>query len=395
MASSTAADNPTVGSIATAKGGTLKVTAGTFTATLGTGIGVNAGAIVIGDGATLTLGGRFVNSGSVALSGTSSPTRLELDGVSISGGKLQTSGASARVETVSGTVNALKGATIVSGSVVALVSGSTLTLSGGAIASAATVSATSGSTAIVSGLVTDAGTLVLNGTTSVRASATLETLAGGTALLGGAVTNSGSLYASGAHSLVDILGGAVVTGGGIAKVGNGILNISASGVAEDVVFVAGGTGRLELADNSGDTSAFAGHVSGFGQNVHQFIDLTEVVFTSGAVSASYSSSTASSGVLTVTSGGSANVVAVIDFVGHYVTSNFHVISGAGGNVAIFDPPTTTQQTASAVYGANLALFANYLAASFPTVLGQGALIADALQTLEHANLSMPLTRPSN
>jgi hypothetical protein len=163
----------------------------------------------------------------------------------------------------------------------------------------------------VSGLVTDAGTLVLNGTTSVRASATLETLAGGTALLGGAVTNSGTLYASGAHSLVEILGGAVVTGGGIAKVDNGILNISASGVAEDVVFVAGGTGRLELADNPGDTSAFAGHISGFGQNVHQYIDLTEVAFTS-AVSASYSSSTASSGVLTVTSGGSANVVAVID-----------------------------------------------------------------------------------
>jgi len=379
-----------VGSIATAKGATLKVSGGTFTATLGTGIGVNAGAIVVSNGATLTLGGRFVNSGSIALGGTSSATRLELDGVSISGGKLQTSGASARIETVSGTNNALNGATIVSGSVVAVVSGSTLTLSGGTIASAAMVSATSGSTAIVSGLVTDAGTLALNGTTSVRASATLETLAGGTALLGGAVTNSGTLYASGAHSLVEILGGAVVTGGGGAKVGNGILNISASGVAEDVVFVAGGTGRLELADNPGDTSAFAGHVSGFGQNVHQFIDLTEVAFTS-AVSAGYSSSTASSGVLTVTSGGSANVVAVIDFVGHYVTSNFHVVSGAGGNVAIFDPPTATQQAASTVHSANLALFANYLAASFPTVIAHGgALLTDAL---EQAGMQPPLMHP--
>jgi hypothetical protein len=64
VVSSTASDNPTVGSIATSKGGTLKVTGGTFTATLGTGIGVNAGAIVVGEGATLTLGGRFVNAGS-------------------------------------------------------------------------------------------------------------------------------------------------------------------------------------------------------------------------------------------------------------------------------------------------------------------------------------------
>jgi len=144
MVSSTAADNPTVGSIATSKGATLDVTGGTFTATLGTGIGVNAGAIVIGNGATLTLGGRFVNSGSVAISGTSSPTRLELAGVSISGGKLQTSGASARIETVSGTKNAVNGATIVSGSVVAIVSASTLTLSGVTIGAGATDSATSG-----------------------------------------------------------------------------------------------------------------------------------------------------------------------------------------------------------------------------------------------------------
>ena len=346
---------------------------------------------MVGDGATLTLGGRFVNSGSVALSGTSSPTGLELDGVSISGGKLQTSGASARIETVSGTKNAINGAAIVSGSVVAVVSGSTLTLSGGTIGSGAIVSATSGSTAIVSGLVTDAGTLALNGATSVGASATLETLAGGTALLGGAVTNSGTLFASGAHSLVEILSGAVVTGGGIAKVGNGVVDIGAAGDAENVAFLSGGTGGLALADAPGHTSAFAGHVSGFGQNVHQFIDLTAVAFTSGAVSASYSSSTATSGALTVTSGGSANVVAVIDFIGHYVTSNFHITSGPGGTVEIFDPPLAGEPPAATVHSANLALFANYLAASFPAAAGHGGMpITD---TLEQAGLQPLLAHP--
>ena len=60
------------------------------------------------------------------------------------------------------------------------------------------------------------------------------------------------------------------------------------------------------------------------------------------VSASYKSSTASSGVLTVTSGGSANVVAAIDLMGHYVTLNFHVIAAPGGTVEIFDPPLAKQ-----------------------------------------------------
>ncbi|HWX82148.1 MAG TPA: hypothetical protein VNX23_04350 [Bradyrhizobium sp.] len=69
------------------------------------------------------------------------------------------------------------------------------------------------------------------------------------------------------------------------------------------------------------------------------------------MSASYSSSTANSGVLTVTSGGSANVVAVIDFIGHYVTSNFHITSGAGGTVEVFDPPLVGAPPAATVHGA--------------------------------------------
>jgi autotransporter passenger strand-loop-strand repeat protein len=98
-----------------------------------------------------------------------------------------------------------------------------------------------------------------------------------------------------------------------------------------------------------------------------------------------------SGVLTVTSGGSANVVAVIDFVGHYVTSNFHITSGASGTVAIFDPPLAVQQPAANFISANLALFANYLAASFPTVGHHGSgLIADVSQ----AGSELVLTHPA-
>jgi hypothetical protein len=36
------------------------------------------------------------------------------------------------------------------------------------------------------------------------------------------------------------------------------------GVGENATFLAGDTGRLAIADAPGKTSAFAGHVSGFG-----------------------------------------------------------------------------------------------------------------------------------
>jgi hypothetical protein len=213
----------------------------------------------------------------------------------------------------------------------------------------------------------------------------LETLIGGTAIVSGVVANSGTLFASGAHSLIDIVGGATVTGGGIAKIGNGVLDIEGSD-DQSVVFLAGGTGTLIIADAPGNTSAFGGTVSGFGQNVHQFIDLADVTYVSGAVSASYSSSTAR---LTVTSGGTANVVAVIAFSGHYVTSNFHITSGANGTVAIFDPPVAAPPGASFI-SANLALFANYLAASFPAIGPHGSsLVADLSQAGSEPLLTHP------
>ena len=215
-------------------------------------------------------------------------------------------------------------------------SGGGVVVSSGGIASGSTI--LSGGTELIASGGTDLGV------TSVASGGLLETLIGGTAILSGTVVISGTLFASGARSLIDIVGGATVTGGGIAKIANGILNIEGSGDNQNVVFQSAGTGTLEISDALGNTSAFGGTVSGFGQNVHQFINLTGVHFVSGVVSARYSSSTANSGVLTVTSGGSANVVAVIDFSGHYVTWNFHLTSGSSGTVEIFDPPVGVQQT---------------------------------------------------
>ena len=258
-------------------------------------------------------------------------------------------------------------------------SGGGVVVSSGGIASGSTI--LSGGTELIASGGTDLGV------TSVGSGGLLETLIGGTAILSGTVANSGTLFASGARSLIDIVGGATVTGGGIAKIANGILNIEGSGDNQNVVFQSAGTGTLEISDALGNTSAFGGTVSGFGQNVHQFINLTSVHFVSGVVSARYSSSTANSGVLTVTSGGSANVVAVIDFSGHYVTSNFRITSGSSGTVEIFDPPVGVQQTTFGshqtlgyiekiaetaigdILAGKFALLCNYMASEFANTIG--------------------------
>jgi hypothetical protein len=59
------------------------------------------------------------------------------------------------------------------------------------------------------------------GVATIAAGAIVETLAGGTALVRGAVHNSGgTLLASGASSLIEIVSGAVVSGGPV-EIGNG------------------------------------------------------------------------------------------------------------------------------------------------------------------------------
>ena len=77
----------------------------------------------------------------------------------------------------------------------------------------------------------------------------------------------------------------------------------------------------------------------------QYIDLTSVGFAAGQISASYTPANATSGTLRVSSGGT--VVADITFVGAYVTSNFHISSGAGGSVQITDPSVAVQPSGNA------------------------------------------------
>jgi hypothetical protein len=117
----------------------------------------------------------------------------------------------------------------------------------------------------------------------------------------------------------------------------GIVDVRSGGSA-NVTFLSNGSGGLEIADTQNSPSAFTGTVDGFGGVSHanhaQFIDLVSVTSAAHTISFGYTSG-AGSGTLTVSSGG--QVVASIELVGTYTSSNFSVTSGVGGTIKITDP----------------------------------------------------------
>jgi hypothetical protein len=208
---------------------------------------------------------------------------------------------------------------------------------------------------------------------------------------------------------VEIISGAVITGGAVI-VGNGIVDVLSGGTA-DAGFLSTGSGGLEIADTHVNSQAFTGSVSGFGGANHtnkmQFIDLISVTSAAHAISFSYTSA-AGSGTLTVSSGGA--VVASVEFIGNYSSSNFHVTAGPGDTVKITDPgvvnggsveasvpditfgaqatlayselsPATDLGATGGRYAAAIALLGNYMAGSFATTAGgNGGALVSAAQT---------------
>ena len=192
-------------------------------------------------------------------------------------------------------------------------------------------------------------------------------------VVSGTVTNGGTLFASGSGSLVEIASGAVVNGG-IAEVGNGIVEIK-SGSNESVDFLANGSGGLQL---DGTGAAYTGKVTGFGgtggANISQYIDFSQIG--SAGATFSYTSANAAdtSGTLTVTSGGiSASVV----LVGHYTSANFQTHSGAGGSLEITDPITIFTTPLTVKGGATSgAITGDMIAENIVTVSSGGTLAAE-------------------
>ena len=119
---------------------------------------------------------------------------------------------------------------------------------------------------------------------------------------------------------------------------------------ENVRFVASGSGGLDLDVPTAYTGKVLDLVVLATPTVDQFIDLTGVTFSSGVVSETYSGNT-TSGVLTVTSGGT--TVASIDLIGSYVTSDFHLAAGSGGSGTIITDPQGGQTSATIAAGSVL------------------------------------------
>lgn len=282
--------------------------------------------------------------GVIEASGSSA--QVTLDGVSILGGKLETSGKYAAIVIASGTADAFSSVRDTA-AMTEVENGATLTVSGGSLA----------------------------------ASALIDLLSGGTAIVAGTVSNGGMLFASGAESLLDIVSTGVVKGGLVA-INNGDVELESGGSATGVFFTSTGAGGLIL-EGTGSGTYSGLRISGFGGNDAQSIDFT-TVSSSGAISVLYVSAPShTSGTLEIMSG--VRIAAEVTLVGKYVTSNFRVISGIGGSVAITDPAATIATGATVTLAAtavsmsslvnivdasNTALLGSYMASLFAEAEGQ-------------------------
>jgi hypothetical protein len=351
------------------------------------------------------VGDSVVNLGLIEVSATSHSANSQVEGTTISnGGTIEALGSgigrgdlllSGVVDNSGGTLRAsgnaeidIDGATISGGVVATSGSLAAIVVGVGGFSSSASISAAS----IAAGSfieVTSSGTLTLGSGTLIGKGATVEAINSGTVVLSGTVTNSGALLAEQGGSVV-IASGASVSGG-VAEIGASGAVVISGDSTENVTFLSGAvSGGLSLADSAADSAGYGGTVSGFGglnnTDRTQFIDLTSVTFSAGAVSASYAPEAGhptSGGVLTVTSGGV--TVADISLAGNYTHASFDVVSGANNTVEIVDPASfiTGGGTATLASPANdtppsinhggasdVALLANYIASMFPPPQGQ-------------------------
>jgi autotransporter passenger strand-loop-strand repeat protein len=333
-------------SLIVASGGTLEIGSGYSHSGFVVGTGVTEEVLTGGteQAATITGGTQLVYG--LASGGTLSSGELLIESggtaqsTIIKGGiEIVVAGGTDQNAQISGGVQDIYGV----GSGASITSGGQVVVFAGGSAIDTTVG-NSGSLTVSSGGFAVDTTVMSGGTVDVLSGGTLDTASGGTVIISGTVNNSGTMAADKANSLLEIASGASVTG--VVEVGNGIVDIVASG-GEAISFLSNGIGGLEIADKAGATSAYSGTISGFGGLAHsnkfQYIDLTSVSYVAGTITDSYSA-----GVLTVSSAGT--TVATIDIAGSYVTSNFHVGSGAGGTVEITDPASVATVSSGGIAG---------------------------------------------
>jgi T1SS-143 domain-containing protein len=262
----------------------------------------NAGAMTIGNGALLPLGGIINNAGTIALDSTGSETHLQLIQYGITlhgGGQLVLSDSGENF--ISGTLPSVTLTNVDN------------TISGAGQFGAGQMTLVNDGTIVATGL----HALVIDtGENAVTNTGTLEATGSGGLIVNSDVANSGLIWAHGGNITIN----GAVTGSGTAMIsGAATLGFGAASSA-DITFAADAAGTLTLKD----AADFTGTISGFSSNDQ--IDLTNISYSIASVSnASYSSSTNIT-TLVITDGTSTDA---IKFVGNYTINTAWHFSGDG------------------------------------------------------------------
>ncbi len=156
----------------------------------------------------------------------------------------------------------------------------------------------------------------------------------------GALKNSGTLYNRSGETIVD----GAVSGAGKVEIDAGVADFVSTFI-QNVTFVSGATGTLELAKSR----TYTGEITGFSKTGANALDLADITFVVGKTEATFAG-TATSGVLTVTDG---SRTAKITLEGDYLGETFAAVTDGHGGTKV----TAGTSTAAA--------FANALAAFAP------------------------------
>jgi len=428
--------NETIAILETAKSVTLAIGSHTtFDVTNGTGPGANAGAITVANGATIELGGTFLNSGSIALNATTSNTALQVDGAALTlsgaGTVAMTDNSLNAIATngapvLSNAANTISGAGTIGNGGLTLFNGGKIigngaanelilnldngfnsgTLEGttaqGLLISAFELDQTANGVVLASG----SGARVHIGDTTVISGGTLKTVGsgaaidvvngGGGALVGvaiasgslvsvanaslalfGMITNSGTISVGGGGLLIaDETSGTTLTGGGKVTLAGGAIGGNGGAIPAPL------TNLNNVIDGDGDIGSFAVPVALINKGTVNADTALQLVLHSGPVT--------NSGIMEATSTGG--------LVFHVATSNAKTIEALGTNTKVVIASTVTNTPTGLILasgsGAHVDLQGGTLAGGTLQTSGAGAMIdvvSGTNGTLDGSSAGHPLT----
>ena len=184
---------------------------------------------------------------------------------------------------------------------------------------------------------------------AISGSGTVNIQKGAAATFTGTITgsetfnNSGTMTISGAGKA--IINKAVSGTGSFILSNSGSLEFAATN-SENVTFSSGATGSLKF-DDSLKAQFFTGQLSGLSTQGGNSVDLADLLWVQGKMSASYNG-TSNGGTLTISNG--TNQVA-LKLLGNYIGASWMLSQDSGTGTLVKDPPASGSLTPNATGGA--------------------------------------------